>query len=191
MSKKVGVILVVFLLVGFSLSLSSCRCVKTQPPNTEKSWELPILVNNGQTVENEIIRMPDYIEQSGAKALILHFTATWDQPTIMIPLLQELYNHYQNQGLAILLISIDNSENLQEQIIKDITENIRLEGETGKITLPVCWDLTQKVKELYGITAVPTTYLINQENKIVFDASSFYEGIMEELEKEILLLLNN
>jgi thiol-disulfide isomerase/thioredoxin len=190
--RKLEIILVIFLLAGLSLSLNGCRGKKSQLLKDAGSWELPVVVNNGKAVENETIKMPDYMEQTGAKVIMIHFWATWCEPTKgEISFLQDLYDKYKNQGFMMILISIDNGENLRDQIVKDITENLKHEGgEPGKITSPVCWDLTQKVKEMYRITSIPVTYLINKENKIVYEQSGFTEELLEELDKEIQQLLN-
>ncbi|MCE5223186.1 redoxin domain-containing protein [bacterium] len=192
MSRKLGAILVILLLAGVSIIPNGCRSEKSQPIKEAGSWELPIVVNNGKAVENEIIKMPDYIKQIGAKAVLLEFNATWGAPCLTeIPYYQDFYDKYKEQGLVVISIFIDNSENLRAQIVNVITKELKHEGgEPGKITFPVCWDLTQKVKEMYGFTSIPVTYLINQDNKIFYEHSGFTEELIEELEKEIQHLLN-
>ncbi|MDD4664192.1 MAG: redoxin domain-containing protein [Caldisericia bacterium] len=192
MLRRWGVLLVVFLLVGMSVSLNGCRIEKNKSMKDAGSWELPVVVNNGKAVENETIKMPDYMEQTGAKAILLEFNATWGEPCLAeIPYYQDLYDQYKEQGLVVISIFIDNSEYLRAQIVNTITNDLKhVGGEGGKITFPVCWDLTQKVKELYGITSIPVTYLINKENKIVYEDSGFTEELFEDLDKEIQQLLN-
>ena len=192
MARRMGVFLVIFLLAGLSVNLNGCRRDTSRQLKDAGSWELPVVVNNGKAVENETIRMPDYIGQIGAKAVLLEFNATWGEPCLAeIPYYQDFYDKYKEQGLVVISIFIDNSENLRAQIVNVITKDLKHEGgEPGKITFPVCWDLTQKVKEMYGFTSIPVTYLINQENKIVYEQSGFTEALIEELDKEIQQMLN-
>ena len=192
MLRKLSIISVIFLLVGLSLNLNGCRSDTSQLLKDAGSWELPVVVNNGKAVENETIKMPDYMEKTDSKAVLLFFNATWGEPTLAeIPYYQDLYNKYQDKGLTVISIFIDNSEALHDAIVNTITKDLKHEGgEPGKITFPVCWDLTLKVKTMYGITSIPVTYLINQDNKIVYEHSGFSEALMEDLDKEIQQLLN-
>ena len=187
MPRRVLLFVFALVFIGFSLSLCSCQTIKKLPLKDAGSWELPVVVNNGKAVENETIKMPDYMEQIGAKAILLDFNATWGEPTLAeIPYYQDLYDKYKEQGLVVISMFIDNNENLRPQIINLIIKDLKHEGgEPGKITFPVCWDLTQQVKEMYGITSIPATYLINKENKIVYEHSGFTEELMEDLNKAV------
>jgi len=192
MLKRVGFIPMLLLLVCACFSLNSCRCDTDKTMKKASSWELPVLVNNGkEEIPDVTIKMPEYIEKTNSKLVLLTFNATWGEPTLFeLAIYQDLYIKYQDQGLAVIGIFIDNSENLRENIIEEVLEMKLVDGSPANITYPVCWDLKQEVKTLYGFTSIPITFLINKENKIVYELSGFSENLMKELEQKIQEFLN-
>jgi len=192
MLKRVGFISMLLLLVCACFSLNSCRCDTDKTMKKAGSWELPVLVNNGkEEIPDVTIKIPEYIEKTDSKLVLLTFNATWGEPTKgVLAIYQDFYEKYQDQGLAVIGISIDNSENLREIIIKDVVEMKHEDGSPANITYPVCWDLKQEVKTLFCITSIPVTFLINKENKIVYEQSGFSGNLMKELEQKIKEFLN-
>ncbi len=188
MLKRFRFISMVLLLVCAYFSLNSCRCDTNKIMNKAGSWELPVLINHGKVeIPGVTIRMPDYIEKTNSKLVLLEFDSIYGGP-IMLSSYQDLYEKYQDQGLVVISIFLDKSE---EVIKKEITTYIKnSEDESGKIAYPVCWDLKQEVKTLYGITMMPTTFLINKDNKIVYEQSGWSKELVNELEQKIKEFLN-
>ena len=177
--------LVVLMTIGL-VTLTGCNS-KPKELRDAGNWEVPIVVNAGDFGVGDVVKIQELVANPEVKGVLIDFWATWCEPCkAEMPFLQDIYNEYKEQGLAMVVITIDNSESLRDQIIKDVKENIKHKGgEGGLITYPIGWDLKQEIKAFYGITSIPVTYLINKENKIVYEHSGFTEELMEELEEAV------
>ncbi|MEW5841976.1 MAG: TlpA disulfide reductase family protein [Bacteroidota bacterium] len=105
------------------------------------------------------------------KVVIIDFWATWCPPCRKgIPDLIELKKKYGSKGLEIVGVSVDtDTKNQVVGFIKD-----------KGINYPVVYG-NQNVTELYGgIEAIPTTFIIDKQGKIV----ASYQGLMPALTYE-------
>lgn len=103
------------------------------------------------------------------KVVFLNFWATWCPPCRKeMPDIQSLYNEYnQNQDDVIFLgVANPRSENNintrevdKDGIIKFLEEN--------ELDFPVVFDESGEIFGLYGISSLPTTFLINKDGNIV------------------------
>ncbi len=105
------------------------------------------------------------------KVVIIDFWATWCPPCRKgIPDLIELKKKYGSKGLEIVGVSVDtDTKNQVVGFMKD-----------KGINYPVVYG-NQNVTELYGgIEAIPTTFIIDKQGKIV----ASYQGLMPALTYE-------
>lgn len=113
------------------------------------------------------------------KVLLLDFWATWCAPCrIEIPGFIELLDQYEDEGLAIVGISVD-----------DPVESLLLYAEEMEMDYPVLiGDGRDDVKDAYGpLFGFPTTFLINRDGEICHQHVGF--APKEQFEAEILQLL--
>ena len=91
------------------------------------------------------------------KTLILNFWATWCPPCrAEMPSMETLYQRYKGQGLEILAVNIgENADTVQQFMQKN------------GFTFPVPLDLDSRIGAKYGIEAIPTTFIIDKEGKII------------------------
>lgn len=91
------------------------------------------------------------------KVVILDFWATWCPPCIKeIPHFIDLYKEYNNQGLAILGVSLDHQG---IGIVKAFNQKY-------KINYPILMADNQVVQAYGNISGIPTTFVIDQAGKI-------------------------
>ena len=91
------------------------------------------------------------------KVVILNFWATWCPPCrAEMPSMETLYQRFKDQGLEIL--AVDSGEE-----ILTVRQFIRRNG----YTFPVMLDRDSRVSDTYGIQAIPTTYILDREGKII------------------------
>jgi len=96
----------------------------------------------------------------------------------------------------VLAISLDKDEKLKPVIIKCIT-GMKWKKDTAghqggdlvNITYPILLDTNNTSKEIYGIGAIPVTFLVNKNNKIVYQHSGCSEKLIEDLKEKIGELL--
>jgi peroxiredoxin len=102
------------------------------------------------------------------KAVVVDFWATWCAPCkIEIPWLTKLHDQYASQGLVVLGISEDDLDlDDQKALLKQKKEIADSAAKLG-INYPVLID-DKKVSEPYGgVDALPTTFYIDRDGKVV------------------------
>jgi thiol-disulfide isomerase/thioredoxin len=91
------------------------------------------------------------------KVLILNFWATWCGPCREeMPSMEILYKRFKNNGLEILAIDGGEDDTTVRQFIKN-----------SNYTFPILMDRNGMVNYVYGIQAIPTSFIIDREGKIL------------------------
>ena len=126
-------------------------------------------------MNGEDVLMSDY----AGKVILLDFWATWCAPCrIEIPGFIELLDAYEDRGLAVLGISVD-----------DPVDALQFYAEEMEMDYPVLiGDQRDDVKDAYGpLLGFPTTFLINRDGSICHQHTGFVPKT--QFEEEILQLL--
>ena len=91
------------------------------------------------------------------RLVFLNFWATWCGPCrAEIPSMEQLYGELQDQGFTILAV---NSQEPLEQVSAFVEES--------GMSFPVLLDTDGKVGAVYGVRAIPTTYIIGPQGAIL------------------------
>nr|WP_076776530.1 cytochrome c biogenesis protein CcdA [Lachnoclostridium phocaeense] len=108
---------------------------------------------------------PHSISDYRGKVIFLNFWATWCSPCRMeMPDIQSLYQEYAAAGddAEVVFLSVATpgigGEGTKEEVIRFMEEN--------GYTYPVLMDETGEVSAMFGISAYPTTYMIDREGKV-------------------------
>jgi len=120
-----------------------------------------------------LIRLSDY----KGKVVILDFWATWCPPCrIEIPGYVKMYNKYKNDGLVIIGVSLDN----------DGWTPVKPFMKEYKIDYPIVLGDREIVGAYGGVSAIPTTFIINREGEIVekkigAKSTQYFEDLLTKL----------
>jgi thiol-disulfide isomerase/thioredoxin len=91
------------------------------------------------------------------KVVFLNFWATWCGPCQQeMPSMEILYRHFKDQGLEILAVDCREDAALVSKFM-----------ETYKLSFPAALDTSGRMAALYGITAFPTTFIIDRNGFII------------------------
>jgi len=91
------------------------------------------------------------------KVVILNFWATWCPPCrAEMPSMETLYRLYKDQGLEILAVDLREDEKTVRQFIN-----------SSGHTFPVLLDLNGVTANMYGIEAIPTSFILDREGLII------------------------
>lgn len=70
--------------------------------------------------------------------------------------MEELYQRFKDEDFVMLAIDLRESQNT----VKDFAREY-------KLNFPILLDLTGKIGDTYGVRAIPTTYLIDRQGKLI------------------------
>ena len=120
------------------------------------------------------------LKEFRGKVVLLNFWATWCSPCrIEIPSMVELYKRYKDKGLEIIGVNLDKlGRSGVEQFSKEYN-----------ISFPVLLDPAGKVGTNYGIVALPTTFILDREGKILERVTGGLDWTTEENLKKFETLL--
>jgi peroxiredoxin len=151
------------ILVVVYLALAGCGGgTKTK---SEGSTAAPAPAGNGETgTQAPVFELADLTGKNVAsgefagKVVILDFWATWCPPCREeIPHFVQLYSKYRDQGLVIVGLSLDAGG------AKDVAPF----AEEHKINYPMLIGNDEVAKAYGGVSAIPTTFVIDRQGKIV------------------------
>ncbi|MDD3519856.1 MAG: TlpA disulfide reductase family protein [Actinomycetota bacterium] len=134
-----------------TVQASTTRQEEDADANETKDYENDFTLNN---LSGEKISLSDFSE----KIVVLNFWATWCPPCkAEIPDFVDLYDKYKDQGIAFLGISLDDDLNALKQFVFD-----------NNINYPIVIDnQVANVSGKWGISAIPTTFFIDIDGKIL------------------------
>jgi thiol-disulfide isomerase/thioredoxin len=88
--------------------------------------------------------------------VILNFWATWCRPCRNeMPFIQEIYEKWQDKGLVILAINIE-----------ETSSEVQLFMQNNNFSFPVLLDTSGDVSAIFQIHGIPTTFFIDKDDII-------------------------
>ena len=115
------------------------------------------------------------------KVVFLNFWATWCGPCrAEMPSMESLYNRYKGSDFEILAVNAMESEKEVLAFMKD-----------NGLSFPAALDADGKVGSAYGIQAIPTTFILDRDGKIVVRFVGSIDWDTEELHAALDALLNS
>ncbi len=120
-----------------------------------------------QTLDGVEVMLGDY----RGKWVFLNFWATWCLPCVWeMPAMEKLYQKFKKHNFAMLAISIDKGD----------PEKIRKFVAKYKLTFEIFHNPKGDVAKAFGVSELPTTYLINPKGRMTLLASGAREWADEK-----------
>ncbi|MGM0546100.1 MAG: TlpA disulfide reductase family protein [Bacteroidota bacterium] len=150
------------------LDASSAQLYPAQREAKARDFEVTL-------INDETFKLSDY----EGHVVLLNIWATWCAPCREeTPDLQELYEEYQDEGLVILGVSVDEQG---ESVVRPFIEEY-------DVSYPIVIDKNDVIMDKYGPTmGIPTTYIINKKGDLEYFAVGAVTN--KELEPRIQTLL--
>jgi peroxiredoxin len=108
------------------------------------------------TLDGKKMKLSDY----RGKKVILNFWATWCPPCkAEIPDMEKFYSNYKEKNIAILGVNLTKAEQDQSAVKSFVKEY--------GVTYPIPLDKESSVAEMYQVSAIPTSYIIDPQGIII------------------------
>ncbi|HET8577695.1 MAG TPA: TlpA disulfide reductase family protein [Methylomirabilota bacterium] len=145
------VLLAVSASTGAEDPAAALRLIRPKPAQMAKEFKVA-------TPEKTQLRLSDF----KGKVIFLNFWATWCEPCKEeMPAMERLYQKYRDRGLLVLAISVDTEG---AAVVTPFVKKY-------KFTFRIGLDPRMSVTSLYGVWAVPSTFIIDREGKRILFAT--------------------
>ena len=113
------------------------------------------------------------------KTLFIDFWASWCAPCITsLPLYNEIYDKYQDQGLEVIAVNVDNP----------IEDGLDFLLDTP-LDFLIPQDPEGDVSEMFGVIGMPSSYLVSPDGSVRLVHMGFRNGDIDIIEEEIQKVL--
>ncbi len=113
------------------------------------------------------------------KLVLIEFWASWCGPCREeLPAFEKLYQEYQDLGVEILAVNVDSEAEKANVLLDDI-----------EVSFPVLFDTSGEVSQLYDVSAMPTTVLIDRDGNVRLLHPGYRKGDEKKYEKAIKMLM--
>ncbi|MFH1809022.1 MAG: TlpA disulfide reductase family protein [Pseudomonadota bacterium] len=154
-------------------------------PTGAAAEQFTLKVVNVDTVEQRIFSLGHLVGDSPKtpkKLVVLSFFATYCEPYKReLPLLQALYTRYADQGLGVLVVSIDKDKDVPGGAAAAVDALAKEHG----LSFPVLHDRFNIVAKRYGVEKLPCLYLIDGAGQVALTNVGYTDDFSETLTKEV------
>jgi thiol-disulfide isomerase/thioredoxin len=109
------------------------------------------------------------------KAVLVDFWASWCGPCRQsFPWMNDLQKRYGGKGLAIVAVNLDKDRELAKNFLADVPASFT-----------IVFDASGKTAESYKVKAMPTTFLVSPDGKLLLTHTGFDSRHASEFEAQI------
>lgn len=121
--------------------------------------------------QNKDINLSDYEGQ----IVYIDFWASWCQPCRKsFGWMNKMQSMYGDEGFKVIAINLDESRDKAEKFLKQVPANF-----------DVAFDPEGQTAESYNVKAMPSSYIINKQGKLIYSNVGFRGNDEEKLESKI------
>ena len=165
---------------GFERAFSDAGLRLLREKVSPRDFSLPMAASAAAAADPQLGDIKSLSSFVG-KVVFLNFWATWCGPCVSeMPSMEVLYQRFKDQGLEILAVNC-----MEEQ--EDVLDFMANNG----LTFPALLDEDGKVSGAYGIQAIPTTFLIDRDGKIILRLVGSIDWDTEEIHTAFETLLDS
>jgi thiol-disulfide isomerase/thioredoxin len=133
--------------------------------------------NQGEVLQN----FEKLISAHQGKIIYLDFWASWCGPCRKsFPWLNDMQKKYQQQGLVIISVNVDNEKALAEEFLTQVPAKFK-----------VFYDPKGKVARKFKLKGMPSSYIIDRSGKVVSTHVGFSDSKKPKYEQALVQLISN
>lgn len=123
---------------------------------------------NTPKIFNDFDKLQYIFEQKNDTTYVINFWATWCAPCVAeLPYFENLTDHYKNEKIKVILVSLDFEKQITKKLIPFIEKN-KIKSEVIVLTDGKSNEWIGKVNEEWG-GAIPVTYFYKGDSYIFED----------------------
>ena len=158
------------MLIGFTLMFSTSVTYAASEKLSGKAANFTLKSRSGKNIKLSELR---------GDVVMLNFWASWCGPCRQeMPLLEKIYKKYKRLGFTLLGVNVEQDTNAAKNYLKKV-----------KVSFPVLFDNTNKTSQLYNISAMPTTIIVDRNGNQRFLHKGYKPGYENDYIKQIKKLL--
>lgn len=113
------------------------------------------------------------------QVVMINFWASWCGPCRQeMPLLEQIYQHYQPMGFTLLGINVEEDSAAADKVLKEIP-----------VSFPVLYDNRNRVSESYQVRAMPSTVLIDRDGQVRYLHQGYKSGYEDAYQEQVRELI--
>jgi len=121
------------------------------------------------------------LKELRGKVVMVNFWATWCGPCRQeMPILNDIYRKYRKSGFVLLGINIDDDRSVALKMAKKL-----------RVSFPILFDTEKKVSDLYKVSGMPFTVIIDQDGNVRHIHKGYVPGVEKKYYSEIRKLLTS
>ncbi len=109
------------------------------------------------------------------QVVMINFWASWCGPCRQeMPLLEQLYQRYKPLGFTILGVNVEEDSSAAEKLLRDIP-----------VSFPILFDTSNAVSRLYGVSAMPSTFMVDRNGNLRYLHKGYLPGYEDEYQRQV------
>jgi peroxiredoxin len=113
------------------------------------------------------------------QVVLVNFWASWCGPCRQeMPLLDQIYGQYKALGFTVLGVNVDEDVAQANMLLKKV-----------QVSFPVVYDSANKVSELYRVSGMPTTVIIDRDGNMRYRHEGYLPGYEDTYQQQVRTLL--
>lgn len=155
----------VLFLLGMTTTASEAAAIKNAP-----APDFTLKSNSGENLR---------LSEEAGNIVIVNFWASWCGPCREeLPAFEALYQNYADLGVTVYAVNVDDDSSKASSLLKDIN-----------VTFPVLFDPDGDVSQLYDVSAMPTTVMIDRDGNARVIHKGYKSGDESKYEEALNALL--
>ena len=113
------------------------------------------------------------------QVVMINFWASWCGPCRQeMPLLEDLYQRYQDLGFTLLGVNVDEDSSQAVDYLKEVN-----------VSFPILFDTANEVSQAYDVVAMPSTILVARDGTLRYIHQGYQPGYENEYQNQIRELI--